>query len=177
MHVIVRTRTAPASITAAVRNAIREIDPHLPLARVAALETFVDEALAQPRFSVLLVGGFGIVSLLLACVGLYGAVSYSVASRTRELGVRVALGASPRRVFGHVLGQCVRISALGIAIGLGIALLALRVMEGFLYGIEPTDPATFAALSALLLAVAMLAGYVPARRAMRVDPLVAMRVE
>lgn len=177
MHVIVRTRTAPASITAAVRNAIREIDPHLPLARVAALETFVDEALAQPRFSVLLVGGFGIVSLLLACVGLYGAVSYSVASRTRELGVRVALGASPRRVFGLVLGQCVRITVLGIAIGLGIALLALRVMEGFLYGIEPTDPATFAALSALLLAVALLAGYVPARRAMRVDPLVAMRVE
>jgi putative ABC transport system permease protein len=125
----------------------------------------------------LLVGGFGALALVLACVGLYGAVSYSVTSRTQEIGVRLALGAPRRRVFALVLAQCVRITSLGIAIGIAMALVVLKAMTGFLYGIEATDPATFASLSVLLLAVAMLACYVPARRAARVDPIVAMRAE
>jgi ABC-type antimicrobial peptide transport system permease subunit len=104
-------------------------------------------------------------------------VSYSVTSRTQEIGVRLALGAPRRRVFALVLSQCVRITSLGIAIGIALALVVLKAMTGFLYGIESTDPATFASLSVLLLAVAMLACYVPARRAARVDPIVAMRAE
>jgi len=177
MHVVVRTRTDPASMTAAVRRAIRAVDPQLPLASVATLYTIVDNAMAQSRFSVTLVTGFGALSLLLACVGLYGAVSYSVATRTREIGVRLALGAQKRRVFALVLGQCVRITTLGIAAGLAIAAIALLMIAGFLYGVNSTDPATFASLSLLLLVVALLACYVPARRAMRVDPLIAMRAE
>jgi putative ABC transport system permease protein len=160
-----------------IRAAIRTVDPDLPIAGVSTLETIVDDAMAQPRFSMLIVGGFGALAMVLACVGLYGAVSYSVTSRTQEIGVRLALGAPRRRVFALVLSQCVRITSLGIAIGIALALVVLKAMTGFLYGIEATDPATFAALSVLLLAVAMLACYVPARRAARVDPIVAMRAE
>jgi predicted permease len=177
MHVAVRTKTAPASMTESIRAAVHAVDPDLPMAGVATLETLVDDAMAQPRFSMLLVGGFGALSLLLACVGLYGAVSYAVTSRTQEIGIRLALGAPRRRVLGLVLGHCVRITSLGIAIGVALALVLLKAIAGFLYGVEPTDPATFATLSLLLLAVALLACYVPARRAARVDPLVAMRAE
>jgi putative ABC transport system permease protein len=147
------------------------------IAAVATLEAIVDDAMAQPRFSMMLVGGFGAVALLLACVGLYGAVSHSVTSRTQEIGIRLALGAPCGRVFALALSQCVRITALGITIGAGLALVVLKAIEGFLYGIEATDPATFAAVSVLLFAVAMLACYLPARRATRVDPLAAMQAE
>jgi putative ABC transport system permease protein len=177
MHVAVRTQADPASMTGAIRAAIRAVDPGLPIAGVATLETIVDEAVAQPRFSMLLVGGFGALALLLACVGLYGAVAYSVTSRSQEIGIRLALGAPRRRVFALVLGQGVRITSLGIVIGVALALLLLKAMAGFLYGVEATDPATFVALSMLLLGVALLACYVPARRATRVDPLTAMRAE
>ena len=177
MHVAVRTQADPASMTGAIRAAIRAVDPGLPIASVATLETIVDEAVAQPRFSMLLVGGFGALALLLACVGLYGAVAYSVTSRSQEIGIRLALGAPRRRVFALVLGQGVRITGIGIAIGLVLALLLLKAISGFLYGVEATDPATFVALSLLLLGVALLACYVPARRATRVDPLTAMRAE
>ena len=110
-------------MTGAIRAAIRAVDPDLPIASVATLETIVDDAMAQPRFSMLLVGGFGALALLLACVGLYGAVAYSVTSRAQEIGIRLALGAPRRRVFALVLGQCVRITSLGIAIGVALALV------------------------------------------------------
>jgi putative ABC transport system permease protein len=132
--------------------------------------------MAQPRFSMLLVGGFGTVALLLACVGLYGTASYSVAIRTQEIGIRLALGAPRRRVFALVLGQCVRVTSLGIALGIVLALVLLKAIAGFLYGVEATDPTTFLALSLLLFAVALLACYLPARRAMRIDPQTALRV-
>jgi predicted permease len=177
MHVAVRTKAAPGSMTEAVRAAVRTVDPELPIASVATLNAIVDDAMSQPRFSMLLVSGFGVVALLLACVGLYGAVSYSVTSRTQEIGIRLALGAPRRRVFALVLSQCVRITGLGIAAGVTLALVVLRAIAGYLYGVEATDPATFAALSLLLFAVAVLAGYVPARRAARVDPLTAIRAE
>jgi putative ABC transport system permease protein len=177
MHVVVRTGAEPASMTGVVRRAIRAVDPEVPVAAVATLETIVGHAMAQPRFSMLLVGGFGALSLLIACVGLYGSVSYAVTSRTQELGIRAALGAPLPRLFALVLGQGVRITMLGIAIGVALALVVLKAMARFLYGVESTDPATFAVLSLVLLAVAMVACYVPARRAMRVDPLVAMRSE
>jgi predicted permease len=177
MHVAVRTAMAPASITDAVRTAIRAVDPDLPLAAVATLDTVVADAMAQPRFSMLLVGGFGALALLFACVGLYGAVSYAVTSRTQEIGIRLALGAPRRRVFALVLRQCVQITGLGIAIGVVLSLIVLKAMAGFLYGVEPTDFTTFAVVSVLLLAVALLACYVPARRATSVDPLLAIRAE
>jgi putative ABC transport system permease protein len=177
MHVAVRTAMAPASITDAVRTAIRAVDPDLPLAGAATLDTVVADAMAQPRFSMLLVGGFGALALLFACVGLYGAVSYAVTSRTQEIGIRLALGAPRRRVFALVLRQCVQITGLGIAIGVVLSLIVLKAMAGFLYGVEPTDFATFAVVSVLLLAVALLACYVPARRATSVDPLLAIRAE
>jgi len=177
MHVAVRSKAAPAAMMGSIRAAIRSVDPELPVAGVATLETLVDDAMAQPRFSMLLVSGFGALALVLACVGLYGAVSYSVTSRTQEIGIRLALGAPRRRVFALVLSQCLRITGAGIAIGLALALVLLRAIAGFLYGIEATDPATFASLSIVLLSVALLACYLPARRAARVDPLVAMRAE
>jgi putative ABC transport system permease protein len=177
MHVVVRTRTDPAGLAGTVRNAIRSVDPDLPLAAFTTLDTIVDTAIAQPRFSMLLMSGFGAVAVFLACVGLYGAVSYSVTSRTQELGIRRALGAPPRRVLALVLAQCARIATLGIFIGVSIAMFVLRPMAAFLYGVESTDPATFVLLSLLLLAVASLACYLPARRATQIDPLVAMRVE
>lgn len=177
MHVVVRTRANPASMTSAVRDAIQAVDPQVPLAAVTTLDAIVDNAMAQPRFATMLVGAFGMLSLLLACVGLYGAVSYAVTSRTRELGVRLALGAPRRRVCALILGHSLRITLLGIVIGSALALVLLKTMAGFLYGVEPTDPATFVVLSTLLLVVATLASYVPARRAMRVDPLITMRAE
>src|SRR5262249_10278960 len=144
------------------------VDPVVPIAAVATLSTVVNNAVAQPRFSMVLVAGFGAVSVLLACVGLYGAVSYSVASRTQELGIRLALGAPKPRIFTLVVGQCMRITLLGTVIGAALAFILLRSIAGFLYGVEPTDPATFVLLSMLLVAVSLLACYLPARRAMRV---------
>jgi putative ABC transport system permease protein len=175
MHVAVRTKGEPAAMTAAVRAAVRSIDPDLPIARVATLVSIVDDAMAQPRFSMLLVGGFGALALLLACVGLYGAISYSVTSRTPELGIRLALGAKPRTVLAMVLAEGARAAAAGMAIGLVVAIVVLRAMTRFLYGIEATDPLTFAFVSVALLGAALLACYVPARRATRVDPLLALR--
>jgi putative ABC transport system permease protein len=175
MHVAVRTRGEPASAAASFRAAIAGVDPDLPLAHVATLSQIVDDAVAQPRFSMILIGAFGVLAVVLACVGLYGTVSYAVIDRRQEIGIRIALGAQRRDILGIVLRQGMRLTAAGIAIGLVGAFVALRMMAGFLYGVEPTDAPTFAVVSALLLGVALVACYVPARRAMRVDPATAMR--
>jgi putative ABC transport system permease protein len=177
MDVILRTKVDPASLTDDVRNALRSVDPDLPLAKIATLSTIVDDSMTLPRFAMLVLGSFAGVALLLASVGLYGVISYFVGQRTREIGVRVALGARPRDVFGMVLGQGARLAAIGIALGLLAALAATRMMVSFLYRVQPIDPLTFAALPFVLLFIALLACYVPARRAMRVDPLVALRHE
>ena len=177
MHVALRTRTDPASMTASARAAIQSVDPDLPLARVATLASIVDEAVAPPRFSMLLVSAFGALALVLACIGLYGAVSYAVVERTQEIGIRLALGARRANVYWLVLGKGVQVTALGLAIGLALAFGALRTISGFLYGVEATDPATFAVVSGALFAASLLACFVPARRAARVDPMVALRHE
>ena len=177
MRVALRTKTDPASMTESVREAIHSLDPDLPLAKVATLTTLVDDSLSQPRFSMLLLGSFGMLALLLASIGMYGVISYSVMQRTQEIGIRMALGAERRNVFGMVLGQGARLAGLGIAIGLAAALGVTRTMASFLYGVQPTDPLTFAAVSLLLVGIALLACYIPARRAMRVDPMVALRYE
>jgi predicted permease len=178
LHVVVRTITDdPQSMTASVRAAVRAVDPDLPIAHVTTLEAIAADTMVRPRFAMLVLSAFGLLALVLACVGLYGVVSGSVAQRTQEIGVRMALGAPRRRVFVMVLGDGARVAGLGIAIG-GVASLAvLQTGKSFLYGVEPTDPATFVVVSALLFAVALLACYIPARRATRIDPMTALRCE
>lgn len=164
-------------MTRGVEAAIHAVDPGLPIAKVATLQTLVDGSMAQPRFAMLLLSAFGVVSLILAATGMYGVISYSVAQRTREIGVRMALGARPRDVFRMMLTQGARLVGLGVGAGLAGAFAAARLMAGFLYGVQATDPLTFAGVAVLLAAIAMLACYLPARKATRVDPLDALRQE
>jgi len=177
MRVALRTKTDPASTTESVRQTIHSFDAELPLAKVASLSTLVDDSMSQPRFAMLLLTAFGMLALLLASIGMYGVISYSVLQRTQEIGVRMALGAARRNVFAMVLGQGARLVSVGIGIGLVAAFAVTRTMAGFLYGVEPTDPLTFAGVAALLVVVALLACYLPARRATHIDPIVALRYE
>jgi predicted permease len=177
MRIALRTKVDPASMTASIREAIHSLDPDLPLAKVATLTTLVDDSLSQPRFAMLLLASFGVLALLLASIGMYGVISYSVMQRTQEIGIRMALGAERRSVFAMVLSHGARLAGLGIAIGLLTALSLTRVMASFLFGVQPTDPLTFAVVSLLLVGTALLACYLPARRATRVDPMIALRHE
>ncbi|HKF50992.1 MAG TPA: FtsX-like permease family protein, partial [Candidatus Acidoferrales bacterium] len=177
MDVVVRTTQDPASIAASAREAIHSVDADLPVANVRTLANIVSTSMTEPLFSALLLAAFGALALVLATIGMYGVISYSVAQRTQEIGIRMVLGARPRSVFRMVLGQGTRLAVLGIAIGLVAALAVTRVMNSFLYGVGATDPLTFAAVSLLLLSVALLACYIPARRAMKVHPMVALRHE
>jgi ABC-type antimicrobial peptide transport system permease subunit len=169
---------APAeSILAGVQRALKTVDPDLPVARPSTLTRLVDDATAPARFSVLLLAAFGGLALALATIGMYGVVSYSVVQRTREIGVRMALGARRGQVFAMVVRRGSRLAAAGVGIGLLAALAATRLLRGLLYGVQPTDPVTFAAVAGLLMAVAIVACAVPARRATRVDPMIALRGE
>jgi putative ABC transport system permease protein len=175
MQAVIRTKADPDSVMASVREAVHSLDSGLPLAKVTTLAAIVDTSLAQPRFSMLLLGSFGALSLLLASIGIFGVISYSVAQRTQEIGIRLALGAQRRNVFGMILSQGARLAGLGIGMGIVLALGVARLMGSFLFGVQPADPLTFAAVCVLLVGVAFLACYVPARRATRVDPLTALR--
>ena len=177
MQFALRTKADPASVTASARNAIYSIDPNLPIAKVATLEALLDTSMTQSRFTMLLLGAFGTLALVLASVGTYGVISYAVAQRTREFGIRLALGAQPANVFGMILGQSIRFVLYGIFLGLGVAVVITRVMASLLYGVQPTDPLTFVAVPMVLIGVALVACYFPARRAMRVDPMIALRYE
>jgi putative ABC transport system permease protein len=139
MQAAVHTNTDPVSVTDSVRKSIHVVDPDLPVAKVAALTTLVDDSMTQPRFSMLLMGSFGILALLLASIGMFGVISYSVTQRTREIGVRMALGAQRRKVLLMVLGQGARFTALGTAIGLVVSLGITRMMANFLYDVQATD--------------------------------------
>ncbi|HKD62959.1 MAG TPA: ABC transporter permease [Candidatus Acidoferrales bacterium] len=177
MQVALRTQADPRAIIGSAREAIRSVDPTLPIAKVSTLSTLVDDSMTQPRFSMLLLAAFALLALLLASIGIYGVISYAVAQRTQEFGIRLALGAQPRNVFSMVLGQGARLALLGVALGFIVAFAVTRVMTSLLFGVQPTDPITFIAVPALLMAVALLACYIPARRATRVDPIVALRYE
>jgi putative ABC transport system permease protein len=177
MWFALRTKAEPGSMTASVRQTIQSLDPDLPLAKVSTLTTLVSNTMSQPRFSMLLFGTFGAIALLLASIGMYGVISYSVMQRTREIGIRIALGAERKKVFGMVLGQGAKLTLLGIGIGLLVALGVTRWMTSFLYEVQPADPLTFAGVSVLLVGVALLACYLPARRAMKTDPIIALRHE
>ena len=177
MDVVLRTKVDPVSAAAAARETIHSVDPDLPLANIATLETLVDGSMTQQRFAMFVLGAFGALALLLASIGMYGVISYSTMQRTQEIGIRMALGAQRRSVVAMVLGHGGRLASLGIAIGLIAALAMGHTMASFLYGVRPTDPLTLAAVSLLLLTVALVACYVPARRAMRTDPVIALRYE
>jgi predicted permease len=172
-----RTAGDPTRIIAAVRQAAREIDSNLPLYNVKTLAAQVEESLAQERLISALSGFFGLLSLLLAAIGLYGILAYAVSRRTREIGIRISLGAQPGAVLRMVLRQGLILTLLGVGIGLAASLGATRLIENQLFDVAPTDPVTFVIAPILMLTVALLAGLVPARRATNVDPLIAIRLE
>jgi putative ABC transport system permease protein len=174
---VVRTASDPAGLAAQVRREVAAMDADVPVASVATLESYVTNAMAQTRFMLALTGVFAALALVLAALGLYGVISYSARQRTREIGVRVAFGASDRDVVLLVLRQGLVVSAVGIVIGLGASFVLTRVVESLLVGVSSTDPLTFAGVPALLLTVAAVATWIPARKAARVDPVDALRDE
>jgi predicted permease len=167
----------PAALTSAVRERIQEADKDLPVVDVQPMGIYLHDSVAQPRFRTFLLGLFGVVALLLAAVGIYGVISYTVVQRTQEIGVRMALGAAPTQVLGLVVGQGMKLVLVGLAVGLMGTFGLTRFFRSLLFGITPGDPLTYFATVLVLVGVSLLACYVPARRAMRVDPLVALRYE
>jgi putative ABC transport system permease protein len=177
MWVVVRTKGDPTTLSAAARQTVRDIDNALPAFAMTSLAVAVSESVAQQRFSMLLLGVFAAIALFLAAVGLYGVVSYSVSQRTQEIGLRLAIGAQRRDVMRLVVGGGLKLALIGVVIGIGGALAMSSLMATMLYDVTQFDPPSYSATALVLLAVAMLACYVPARRAMRVDPIVALRQE
>jgi predicted permease len=174
---VVRTNVEPLSLAAAVRNAIWAVDKDQPVSNLRSMDEIVSEAVARQRFSMLLLGIFAALAMVLAAVGIYGVMSYSIAQRTREIGLRIALGAQKSDVLKMILRQGLRFVAAGLAIGLAASFVLTRVMASLLFGISATDPATFVAISLVLIAVALLASYIPAVRAMKIDPMLALRYQ
>ena len=176
-YLIVRTTSEPKGMTAAVRGAIDSIDKDQPIYRVMTLEQIVSNSVVQKRFSMFLLGIFAAVALLLAAVGIYGVMSYAVTQRTHEVGIRMALGAQQKDVLAMVVRQGMVMTLIGVGIGLAGAFAATRVMASLLFGIGAHDPLTFAAISLLLGGVSLIASFIPALRATKVDPMVALRYE
>jgi ABC-type antimicrobial peptide transport system permease subunit len=156
---------------------VQAVDPNLPVFGERTMEDVVSSSLAQRRFALQVVGGFGVLALLLAGIGVYGVVAYSVSQRTREIGIRLALGASSGAILRWVFRQGMRLTLVGLAAGLVGAFALTRLLRGLLFGVSASDPVTYAGLALLLAAVALLACYIPARRATKVDPMVTLRHE
>lgn len=174
--VVLRTKADPAATSASVRRVLNQLDPTIP-ARMNTFSQVFSESLSNRRFNLLLVGVFALAALLLAMAGVFGVLAYSVAQRTQEIGVRVALGATPGGILKMVLGQGMVTVAIGLAIGLAGSLLLTRTMRSMLFEVSPNDPLTVIGIALLLMLIAMLASYIPARRATRVDPMIALRYE
>ena len=177
MSVSVRSSLPQGAVTSLLKAQLTAIDPDLPIGDIDSLQSDIDGNVGQPRFRAILIGAFAALALVLAAVGVYGLISYTVAQRTREIGIRVALGAAPRQVLVPVLRGGVGLALVGIGIGLAVALLAARGLSAFLFGVGASDPLTFAGVALLMLLVATLASYIPSRRALKVDPVVALRAE
>ena len=177
LSLLARTSGDPTLAAAALRASVSAIDKDQPIAKVRTMHQIVGASIAQPRFRTLLLALFGALAVVLSGVGLSGVLAYSVAQRTREIGVRIALGAQSEDVLRLVVGQGMSLALAGIGIGLAAALALTRLLSGLLYGIGANDPATFAGIALLLVVVAAAASYFPARRASKVDPIVALRYE
>jgi putative ABC transport system permease protein len=177
MTIVVRATRDPLTIVPLVRRQIRAFDPRLPIGAVETMDRVVWNSVGRSRFNALLLGISGAIALLLAIIGVYGVMSYSVQRRTHEIGIRRALGAQTRDVLRLVLGQAFGLVVIGIVIGAIGAAALTRVLGALLYDVAPTDPATFALVAVALACVALLAGYLPGRRATRVDPTDALRSE
>jgi putative ABC transport system permease protein len=175
--VVIRSSGDPLALTASVREAVREVDRDLPIANIRSMDQIMSSMSGDARFRTLLLGVFAAVALLLAAIGIYGVISYSVAQRAREIGIRIAIGAQNRDVLRLVVGQGMKLALIGVGVGIAGALAFTRVLSGLLFNVSATDPLTFVGVSTLLALVALLACYVPARRAMNVDPVVALRCE
>jgi putative ABC transport system permease protein len=168
---------AAAALVPAMRQAVASLDPSLPIYDVLTLDDRIDAALARPRFNAALLTAFASAALLLAAIGVYGVMAYSISSRVREIGVRVALGADARRVISLLVGEGLRLAALGAAIGFVVTLAASRLLQGLIVGVSATDTRILAGAIIVMTAVAVLAAFVPARRAASVDPIVVLRTE
>ncbi|MGE0129985.1 MAG: ABC transporter permease [Blastocatellales bacterium] len=177
MNVVVRTTAEPMSLANAARNEVWAVDRNLPVSNIKTMEQRLGDSIARPRFSALLLGLFAALALILAAVGIYGVISYAVEQRTHEIGVRMAMGARATDILTLVVGQGLALSLAGVGVGIAGALGLTRLISGLLYGVTATDPLTFVGMPALLVAVALLACWIPARRATKVDPMIALRYE
>lgn len=177
MSVVVRTELAPASMVPTLTSEVQSLDNALPLLHVKTLDEYVDDSIVGTRFETFLLGTFGALAFLLTAVGLYGVISYSVVQRTREMGIRIALGADRKAILGMVVKNGALLACAGALIGLAAAFLLTRLMASLLFGVGPTDPLTFFCVPIALITVALFASYIPGRRAARTDPMVALRYE
>ncbi len=175
--VAVRTTSRPAAILPAITAALASVDPQVPMRNVRTQAEQIDETIGNERFFTRVLVFFGLFALLVACIGLHGITAYSAARRTSEIGVRIAFGASRASVLWMVLRQVVVMTGVGLALGVPLAVAGSRVVRSMLFGIEPGDPATIAGAIAVMAVVALVAGWLPARRASRMDPLAALRYE
>jgi putative ABC transport system permease protein len=177
MHVTLRTSVPPAALVEAVKREVGRVDKDIPVTKLRAMDALLARSFAPRQFSLSLLGAFAVVALVLAAVGIYGVMAYAVSRRTREIGLRMALGARTQDVMRLVLGQTLSVTLAGIVLGLAGAFALRRLVASMLYGVGASDPTTLGSVAVLLALVALVAGYVPARRAARVDPAVALRAE
>jgi putative ABC transport system permease protein len=177
MVLTVRTTSAPLRLAPALREIVHETDPYQPASRVTVMEEYLSQAEGTPRLSAFLLAGFSSTALLLAAIGIYGVISFSVTRRTREIGLRIALGARARDVTLMVVRQALTLTSIGVAIGIGGALSLTRLVEAMLFGVDARNPLTYLGVSGLLILTAASAAYLPARRATRISPSIALRSE
>jgi predicted permease len=176
-EVVVRSGLSESAVVAAIRTETHRIDKNLPVTNIETLPDAVHASMAEPRFHTELLGLFGSIALLLAGIGIFGVMSFSVSRRTQEIGTRMALGATRASIWRLVIGESAKLVSLGLAVGIPAALLLTRYLSTLLFAVHPSDPLTFVVVAILLTLVALAAAYFPARRAMRVDPIVALRCE
>ena len=173
----VRTEGSPLAVVGSLRHALEQFNSQMVMFGTQPLEDVISDSLASRRFSMILLGVFAGLALVLSAIGIYGVISYVVGQRTHEIGIRLALGAHPRDVMRLVLGQGTKLALIGVAIGIAAALALTRLMTKIIFGVNAHDPLTFAGVASVLVIVALVACYIPARRAMRTDPMVALRYE
>jgi ABC-type antimicrobial peptide transport system permease subunit len=177
ISLVVRTNADPQSLVGSVREQVRRLDPSLAVANVRLMDQIADAGIATPRFAFFLVGLFAALAIILAAIGTYGVISYSVSQRIPEFGLRLALGAPPRGLLRLVLVQAAHLAIAGTALGVIVALTLARVMRSLIYNVSPADPLTFAAVGLMVMGIALLACWLPARRATKANPMVALRAE